>query len=112
LIFQSDVSLSLSFAEKVAQTYASRCHFDANLFSEPLSAMNLVFEYRQLGPSQTLAWCRFHGIFPPRIKRLDSTCRNLQKRVADFVGIDGGVLEVAVPPSAMPHAMVTILRIM
>jgi hypothetical protein len=93
------------------KTFVSRCHFDAFLFSEPLAIMNALWEYGQTPTSKKVKWCTKHGIFLPRMKTLDGTCKNLQQRVADFFDIPNHRLEVLVPPTQMPHSVITILRV-
>jgi hypothetical protein len=92
-------------------TFVSRCHFDAHLFSEPMAVMNLLWEYGHTSSSNKQNWCKSYGIFLPRLKRLDGTCANLQRRVAAFLDLPEELLYVSTPPSQMPHAMITILRI-
>lgn len=101
-----------SFNENTCKSYISRCHFDANTFSEPLAVMNLLWDYEHLeGQKATQKWGRVHNVFLPRIRRLSSTTVNLRKRVADFLGIAEGVLRVERPPLQMPHGMITMLRV-
>ena len=76
-----------------------------------MATMNLLWEYGLVNPNEKHQWCRFYGIFPPRIKRLESTSLNLSRRVADFLGISDGLLKITTPPSQMPHSMITVLRI-
>lgn len=73
--------------------------------------MNLIWEYRGLRSQSSDKWCRRHGIFAPRLKRLVSTCENLKKRVAGFLGISDKVISIDAPPKSMPHAMVSVLRV-
>lgn len=85
------------------------CHFDANLLSEPLSIMNLLWDFAQT--NDKYKWCKFYGIHTTRIKRLDGTCNNLRQRVADFFGLDANILKVTAPPYLFDHSVITILRI-
>lgn len=73
--------------------------------------MNLLWEYERVNASSKYKWCNFYGIFLPRLKRLESSCLHLSRRVADFLGINDDLLRVTIPPTRMPHAMVTVLRI-
>lgn len=73
--------------------------------------MNLLWEYGRLNVGEKQRWSKFYGIFLPRIKRLESTCLSLCRRVADFSGVSDDLLRVTIPPSQLPHAMVTVLRI-
>lgn len=93
------------------KAFVSRIHFDANLFSEPLALMNVIWEYERLSQNGIEKWCKFHNLFPPRIRRLASTTVNLRKRVSDFLGLPESVLQVSIPPSQMPHGMVVVLRV-
>ena len=73
--------------------------------------MNLVWHYDRVSKSEAQKWCKYYGIFLPRIKRLSASIDNLRKRVADFIGVHEALLKVEVPPSQMPHGKVTILRV-
>ena len=97
------------FNEQMAKCYVSRCHFDANLYSEPLGVMNLLWEWK--ANSQNTKWCRQVGVFLPRIRRLDHTICNLRSRVAGFLAIPSDAIVPSQPPVNMPHSKVTILRI-
>jgi hypothetical protein len=92
------------------KSYISKCHFDANLYSEPMAAMNLLWEFDHA--KQKTNWCRKHAANFPRLKRLAGTAINLRNRVADFMGIDSELLDVDVPPVHMPHAKITALRVL
>jgi hypothetical protein len=94
-----------------ATTFASRCHYDANLFSEPMAIMNLLWEYNNITSSYEQKWSKMHGIFLPRLKRIQGTCNNLQRRVAEFLKVPNEVIQISAPPCSMPHALITILRI-
>lgn len=103
--------IPFALKENTCKSFVSRCHFDANLFSEPLALMNLVWEYERLNPKDVQRWSKFHNIFLPRMRRLASTTVNLRKRVADFFGLRQDVIQVDTPPAQMPHAMLTLLRL-
>lgn len=94
-----------------SKTFSSKCHFDAGLFSEPLAIMNLLWEYENVQSQDRDRWCRFHGVFPPRIRRLASSCENLTKRVCDFVGVAPSAITVDMPPVQMPEEKLQTLRI-
>jgi hypothetical protein len=100
---------SKDYNEMTTKTYVSRCHFDANLFSEPLSAMNLIWEFEQA--KNQANWCWKFGISYPRIKRLAATSSTFRRRVADFLSISTNDLELDAPPLFMPHSKVTLLRV-
>jgi hypothetical protein len=74
--------------------------------------MNLLWEYKDMIPSKEQKWSQKHGIFLPRLRRLEGTCRNLQKRVSDFLKLPSDLIQILAPPRFMPHAMITILRIL
>ena len=93
-------------------TFVSRCYFDANLFSEPMAAMNLLWEYNEIPPSGEFKWKDKHGLHIPRLKRLNGTCINLKRRVSDFLKIPNDLIEISSPPRFMPHEKITILRIL
>lgn len=97
------------YNEKTVKTYVSKCHFDSNLFSEPLSVMNLLFEYDAVKDKNK--WCMYYGIHQTRLRRLDAVYRNLRCRVAEFCRVDESQLKVEAPPNRMPHSKVNILRI-
>ncbi|GKY93331.1 hypothetical protein MPSEU_000300700 [Mayamaea pseudoterrestris] len=103
-----------SFNDMTKRTYTSRCHFDANLFSEPLAAMNLLWEYEAVknDARKTNAFCQRHGLVIARLRRLLNTCSNLRLRVATYFNLDEALLRVAEPPSHMPHAKITVLRVL
>lgn len=91
------------------KTYVSKCHFDANLYSEPLAVMNLLWEY-DLAKDKN-KWCVFYGIHQTRLRRLDAVYRNLRSRVAEFCNVDESLLKLDASPNHMPHSKVNILRI-
>jgi hypothetical protein len=95
---------------QMSKTYVSRCHFDANLYSEPMAIMNLLWEFNRIKGDKH-KWCMRYGIFLPRVRRLNNTCENLRKRVAQFLNIPADGIVAQEPPLRMPHAKVTLLRI-
>lgn len=103
------VRSTADFNEMSAKTYVSRCHFDAMLFSEPLATMNMLWEFERVSNKQ--AWCWKNGIAFARVRRLASTCQNLRTRVADHSRIPQEKLRMLQPPTFMPHAKLTVLRI-
>ena len=98
------------YNESTAETYVSRCHFDANLYSEPLALMNALWDYHIA--TDRFQWCSFYRFAHARLRQLHSTRDNLRRRVALFLGINETRLQVAVPPVHMPHYKLTILRIL
>lgn len=73
--------------------------------------MNLLCEFEQLRSGSKSAWCGRNGIFPPRIKRLSSSCKTLVERVATFLQINPTTLRVTVPPRDMERSIVLVLRV-
>ena len=93
-----------------ARTFSSRCHFDANLYSEPFAIMNMMADYEKTKNQN--AWTWHYSLSAPRLRRLIATKNNLRNRVADFMGIDAESLCVAKPPVLMEHSKVTLLRVL
>lgn len=98
------------YNDQVGKAYVSRCHFDANLFSEPLAVMNLLWEYSQ-APKKG-SFCRQYSLYEPRLRRMVNICENLQRRVADFLQLPASTLDVDAPPVKMPHAKISLLRVL
>eukprot|EP00538_Stauroneis_constricta_P006063 CAMPEP_0119572152 /NCGR_PEP_ID=MMETSP1352-20130426/44476_1 /TAXON_ID=265584 /ORGANISM="Stauroneis constricta, Strain CCMP1120" /LENGTH=2052 /DNA_ID=CAMNT_0007621837 /DNA_START=51 /DNA_END=6209 /DNA_ORIENTATION=- len=98
------------FNKITKESYIAKCHFDANLYSEPLGLMNLMWDHDQARNKS--AWCRKFSVVPTRINQLMSTRKNLRQRTADFFGINEDKLRVLAPPVHMPHAKITILRLL
>lgn len=71
--------------------------------------MNLLWEFERSKQNQN--WCWKHAVAYTRVKRLAGTAVNLRKRVADFIGIHGDLLEVDTPPVHMAHGKITALRV-
>ena len=86
-----------------------RCHFDANLYSEPLAIMNMLWDYEKTHNQNGWAW--HYSASAPRLRRLLTTRNSLRNRVADFTGIDSETLRMEKPPVQMEHAKITLLRI-
>jgi len=99
-----------SFNETVKKTFISKCHFDANLFSEPLATMNALWEFERVDDRDKAKWCWKNSMQATRVRRLSSTCKNLRQRVADFFEVDESAVRPKQPPTLLPHAMITILR--
>jgi hypothetical protein len=87
----------------------SRCHFDANLYSEPIAVMNLMFDFEHVKNQQSFV--RTFCLSLPRLRRLLATRNSLRNRVADFIGVEASALKCAIPPTKMAHAKLTILRV-
>ena len=99
-----------TFNEITSHGYISRCHFDANLFSEPMSLMNAVHDYNVAIDKSK--WCLRYRIAIARMKQLASTRKSLRARVARYFRIDEDKLEPESPPVLMHHAKVNLLRIL
>lgn len=98
------------FNEVTSNAYVARCHFDANLYSEPLSLMNALWDY-QMAPNQS-HWSIYYRIAIVRMRQLFATRNSLRKRVAGYFGIDEDLLGLEHPPAHMPHAKIVILRLL
>lgn len=98
------------FNAMMVKTYTSKCDFDNGLFSEPLAIMNLLWEYGQVG-NKKKEWCWKNGVSFPRISRMSSNATNILQRVATYLNISVGKLELEAPPKDMPEAKITLLRI-
>ena len=72
--------------------------------------MNLLWAFQQVPSGRRTAWCRLHGVFLPRLRRLISTCENLADRVATFLRIDRDALVVPLPPCQTHQSKTLILR--
>lgn len=92
-----------------ARTFSSRCHFDANLYSEPLAIMNLMYDFARAKNQNGWAW--HYSLSTPRLRRLIVTRNSLRSRVAEFTGINVESLFVDKPPAQMEHSKVTLLRV-
>ena len=92
-----------------ARTFSSRCHFDANLYSEPLAIMNLMSDFARAKNQNGWAW--HYSLSTPRLRRLIATRNSLRSRVAEFTGIDVESLSVDKPPAQMEHSKITLLRV-
>jgi len=99
------------FNKTAAQTYASKCRFDAGLYSGPMGLMNALWEYVSDG-SRLYPFCKKHNLAPKRWQQVISSRNSLRRRVADFLGIHEEKLEVQLPPWDMPHEKLVILRIL
>mmetsp|Transcript_10144 Transcript_10144/g.14653 ORF Transcript_10144/g.14653 Transcript_10144/m.14653 type:complete len:1391 (-) Transcript_10144:2876-7048(-) len=98
-----------SYNETTAKTYVSKCHFDANLYSDPLATMNLLWDYEN--SNEKSKWCLFYGIHQPRLNQLNKSYLNLRRRVADFTGVGDDKLIIEAPPNHLPHGKINIIRI-
>ena len=99
------------FNDMMARTFTSKCDFDGNLYSEPLSIMNLLWEFDKVKSSKKKEWCWKNGISYQRVARMSSTVSNVLQRVATFLKIPAEKLEMVCPPGEMPQAKIALLRI-
>ena len=102
--------MSAVFVEIISKTFVSRSHFDANLYSEPFAAMNLLWDYHK--SSNKKKFCRLYHVSYLRLKRVIATIDNLRIRVAKQLGSHPDALRISMPPVHMPHSKLTILRIL
>jgi HrpA-like RNA helicase len=94
----------------VVTTFSSRSHFDANLFSDPLATMNLLWDYSSKN-HQPHDWYKKYGISMPRIKQLAKVYFSLLERVASFMHVPSSALQLECSPQNMPYSKITILRV-
>ena len=99
------------FNQMVQRTFVSKCKFDGGLFSEPLSIMNLLWDFEQVSGGNKKQWCLEKGVSFQRLTRLSSTARNILQRVASFLNIAADNLALECPPRDMPDAKINLLRV-
>jgi hypothetical protein len=92
-------------------TWTSKADFDKNLLSDGFAVMNLLHEFDSVSTTERKAWCHDRGLFFPRLARMQSTCRDIANRVANFLRIDGSLLTVTDPPKSALLGKLSILRI-
>lgn len=97
--------------EMTKKSYLSKCHFDANLYSEPLATMNMLYEFEHQHERKQAHWCWKNALAYTRVRRLAAVCKNLKARVAEFFQLDNTLLDLKEPPSQFPHSKVTTLRV-
>jgi hypothetical protein len=100
------------FNKLASQTYASKCKFDAGLYSEPMGLMNALWDNECQQASRKYSWTTKNNLVMKRWQQVISSRNSLRKRVADFVGIHEERLRVQLPPRDMPHEKLVILRIL
>lgn len=83
-------------------------HFDAQFFSEPLSIMNLLWEFEQ--SKNKHGFCNKFNVSYSRLKHLQATRNNLRVRVASIMKIKSSELSIQHSPRSMSHEKITILR--
>ncbi|CAB9524055.1 Probable ATP-dependent RNA helicase spindle-E [Seminavis robusta] len=98
------------FNEISAATFVSRSHWDANLYSDPLAMMNLMWEYERVKDKKR--FCGFYRVAINRFRQMVSTKNNKRKRVAEFLGIEESKLKMQAPPVHLPASKLAILRIL
>lgn len=100
------------FNEGASQTYIAKCKFDDELFSEPFAVMNALWAYEKLPKNGRNGWYFKNRLAIKRWQQVVSACTSLCKRVAEFLGINESRLRVGAPPSKLPRAKLTILRVL
>jgi len=93
-----------------SKSQKSMARFDANLYSEPMATVNLLYEFERCNTSQH-AFCNEFNVSYPRIKRLLTTRNNLRDRVATALGENVNDLYLRIPLSKMSHLHITLLRL-
>jgi Helicase conserved C-terminal domain len=104
------VHSALQLNDILVTTFHSRCHFDANMFSDPLATMNLLYKYSSR-TGYSWDWYKSNGISMPRIKQLAKTYDSLLQRVSRFVHIPAERLQLDCSPQDMPYSKLTVLRV-
>eukprot|EP00934_Nitzschia_sp_Nitz4_P002355 Nitzschia sp. Nitz4//scaffold120_size68122//58196//63238//NITZ4_006055-RA/size68122-processed-gene-0.41-mRNA-1//1//CDS//3329534311//2355//frame0 len=89
-------------------TYIAKCHFDANLYSEPLGLMNALWDYEQARDRHQ--FCTKFRFSHARMSQLNAARHNLRKRVAEFLEVHEEKLRLECPPVKMCQAKLTMLR--
>ncbi len=100
------------FNKRASQTYASKCKFDAGLYSEPMGLMNALWDSEMISGHKKHSWIIKNNMAMKRWQQVVSSRNSLRKRVADFLGIHEEKLKVQLPPRDMPREKVAILRIL
>lgn len=101
---------SSEFNAMSVKAYTSKCDFDANIFSEPLAIMNLLWDFNKINVKKQ-DWCYKKGVSYQRISRLASTVDSVARRVANFFDLPASKLQVECAPRDMPNAKITLLRV-
>lgn len=55
--------------EMTKRSYMSKCNFDANLFSEPLATMNMLYAFEHKSERKQAKWCWENGLHNTRVRR-------------------------------------------
>ena len=100
----------VTYNEIQKSTYISNCHFDSNLYSYPLSIMNLLWDYNMA--TNKHSFCKYYRLAHARMNQLLSTRKSLKARVANFLGIDDVKLQLQTPPVHMPYSKIVLLRVL
>lgn len=93
-----------------SKTYASKAKFDIDLYSEPLSIMNLLYEFDH--SNQKRLFCQRHYLSYERMSRFASTRDNLRRRVAAYLGKESSSLVLRKPPKSMNKSKLLALYIL
>ena len=105
----STPKLNLIFLS-VSETFASRCYYDAGVYSEPMAVSNLLFDYKSQNNRDE--FCRANYLSILRMRQLSSTVKSLKNRVAESLGIRSSeVLDMNTPFYDMHGSKLAILRI-
>jgi len=97
------------FNDLTSRTFTSKNHFDACLYSYPLSIMNVLWDYEK--SSNKKGFCWNFSLVSGRVRRLLSTRNSIRSRVAEYLNRSVESVSTSMPPSRMPHSKVVLLRI-
>mmetsp|Transcript_15561 Transcript_15561/g.23901 ORF Transcript_15561/g.23901 Transcript_15561/m.23901 type:complete len:1923 (-) Transcript_15561:159-5927(-) len=98
-----------TFNDLASRTFISRNHFDACLYSDPLSIMNVLWDYENTSNKRGFCW--HFSLVSGRVRRLLSTRNSIRSRVAEYLGCSVDSASISMPPSRMPHSKAILLRI-
>ena len=93
-------------SEITLNTFVSKSHFDAHLYSDPFAVMNLMWDFARAKSKHS--FCRRYSVSLMRIKQLAVTMHSLITRVAKHIGAPRESLEIKLPPVLMQHAKITV----
>jgi hypothetical protein len=95
----------------IIKSYSSKVYFDCGLYSEPLAAMNMLYDYEQAKIKASFA--HKYSLSLPRVKQLYSTVHHLQSRVANALGHkNDNLFRITIPPRDLPVSKITALRLL
>lgn len=93
-----------------SKTYVSKAKFDCELYSEPLSIMNLLYDFDH--SDKKPSFCHKYSLSYERTRRLASTRNNLRQRVAAYLGINSASLVLKTPPKFMNKSKLLALYVL